>query len=81
MKNLKKQILIDNYLFVYQGIKISNPHMDEMLSSKVNPFDYYGDVYLEYLRKKCTKWNKNCHNEDTIDWIEFLEEQKALLKR
>lgn len=41
-----------NYKFEFQGIKISNEFMCEMLVSKVDPVEYYGEVYLDYLNNK-----------------------------
>tara|TARA_R110001583_G_scaffold194540_1_gene365655 strand:+ start:515 stop:646 length:132 start_codon:yes stop_codon:yes gene_type:complete len=29
---------------------------------------------LDKLRVQWQRWNKTCHPEDQIDWIEFLEE-------
>ena len=29
---------------------------------------------LDKLRVQWQRWNKQCHPEDQIDWVEFLEE-------
>ena len=33
------------------------------------------------IREKWQAWNRDCHPEDRIDWIEFYEEWKTSIKR
>lgn len=37
--------------FVFEGVKIINPSMDETSRKEVNPFEYYGDKYENYLHE------------------------------
>lgn len=37
--------------FIFQGTVITNPHYDETGRFVVDPVNYYGQAYLDYLKE------------------------------
>lgn len=37
--------------FIFQGTVITNPHYDETGRFVVDPINYYGQAYLDYLQE------------------------------
>ena len=40
----------DEALFVYEGVAITDPWMDETMRFEVNPLEYYGDLFKDWLK-------------------------------
>jgi hypothetical protein len=38
--------------FLFKGVWITDPALDETLQERVNPWEYYGEAYREYRMKK-----------------------------
>jgi hypothetical protein len=44
--------------FIYEGTIISNPNIDETGRFVVDPVNYYGQAYLDYLEELILNTNK-----------------------
>jgi len=48
--------------FIYQGTVITNPHYDETGRFVVDPINYYGQAYLDYLQELISNTISNGSN-------------------
>lgn len=50
LQELRGPIASDECLFIFEGIAIVDPWMDETMRFEVDPVEYYGELFTNWLK-------------------------------